>query len=158
MSAVVATSHKGGFLLISPRMRHRQIIIPTECTTRRQSPPPRTVVHQPTRHHCLFLHSINIHSHSLGRKHQHSSSSSLGRKQAPLHEKEKLKDVPSDNNDDEFSPFDDQTASDIDDDSLETDKEEVQPDESVLHFYEELFCYDQIRLALNDFLERRKSK
>ncbi len=56
-------------------------------------------------------------------------------------------------------PFDDQTAAlNIDDDHLESDEEEEQPDESVLHLYEELFCYNQIRLALNDFLERKKSK
>ncbi len=87
--------------------------------------------------------------------HQHSSSSS-GRKQAPFHEKEKLNDVPSDNNDDEFPSFDDQTASDIDDDRLETDEEEVQPDESVLHFYKELFLLQSNPLGLERFSREEK--
>jgi hypothetical protein len=111
--------------------RHRVHNTSSVATTTNSRPPTNTSP--------LFVPAFNQHSSYLGRKHQHSSSSS-GRKQAPFHEKEKLNDVPSDNIDDEFPPFDDQTASDIDDDRLETDEEEVQPDESVLHFYKKLFC------------------
>ena len=71
----------------------------------------------------------------------------MGRKKAPSNEKEQLNEIPSDNNDEELPPFDDQTAtSNIDHDRFETEEEEDQPDESVLQLHEELFCYDQIHM------------
>ena len=78
--------------------------------------------------------------------------SSFSRRKAHANKKEHFNQFQSNNNDEEFPPFDDQTAAlNIDDNRLESDKEEEQPDESVLHLYEELFCYDRIRLASNDF-------
>ncbi len=66
-------------------------------------------------------------------------SLSSGRK-APANKKEQLNKFPSNNNDEEFPPFDGQTAVlNIEDNRLESDKEEEQPDESMLHLYEEFF-------------------
>ena len=83
-------------------------------------------------------------------------SSSSGRK-APANKKEQLNEVPSNNDDEEFPPFDDQTAaSNIDDDHLESDEEEDQPDESVLHLYEELFLLRSNPLGLERFSREEK--
>jgi len=83
-------------------------------------------------------------------------SSSSGRK-APANKKEQLNEVPSNNDDEEFPPFDDQTAaSNIDDDHLESDEEEDQPDESVLHLYEELFLLRSNPLGLERFFREEK--
>ena len=54
-------------------------------------------------------------------------------------------------------PFDDQTAAlNIDDDHLESDEEEEQPDESVLHLYEELFLLRSNPLGLEQFSREEK--
>jgi hypothetical protein len=54
-------------------------------------------------------------------------------------------------------PFDDQTAaSNIDDDRLESDKEEEQPHESVLHSYKELFLIQSNPLGLERFSREKK--
>ena len=82
-------------------------------------------------------------------------SSSSGRK-APANKKEQLNEVPSNNDDEEFPPFDDQTAaSNIDDDHLESKTNLMKV---CCICTRNFFCYDRIRLASNDFLERRKSK